>query len=148
MRDLLAQVNQQCLSECVKTGSPDVCIRKCGGEFGGSVPPSPGGITNPALGEGIRGQTGIGFFQQFLPNLVGLSFVIGVIIFFFVFIIGAIQWMLSGGDKGAVEQARSKITNAFIGLVILFAAFAVIKVVENFFGTNILTLDIGAFKIE
>ncbi len=104
-------------------------------------------ITNPALGPSLKGLEGVGFFQKFIPNLIGLSFIIGALIFFAILIICAIQWISSGGDKAAIESARGKLTNAFIGLILLFAAFAIIKFIENFFGVSILTLDIGALEI-
>lgn len=92
--------------------------------------------------------SGQDFFGELIPNLVGLGFVIGILAFFFVMIIGAIQWITSGGDKAALESARSRISNAFIGIVLLLATFAILKVIENFFGINILALDIGVLKIE
>jgi len=111
-----------------------------------------GEIGNPALGPALqdilKNQGGIGFFQKFLPNLIELAFVIGVLVFFFVMLIGAIQWISSGGDKASLESARGKIANALIGIVILFVLFAILKVIEDFFGINILTLDIGVLKIE
>ncbi|MEK7112033.1 MAG: hypothetical protein AAB875_01785 [Patescibacteria group bacterium] len=105
-------------------------------------------ITNPALGPTLTGQSGIGFFQSLIPRLVGISFVVGSLVFFFVMVIGAIQWITSGGDKAANETARGKISNAIIGFVILLAVFAVLKVIEDFFGFNILTLDIGPLKVK
>jgi len=105
-------------------------------------------LTNPALGPKLQGKSGITFFQELLPRLVGLAFVIGALIFFFVMVIGAIQWISSGGDKAAIEAARGKIANAIIGIVILLALFAAVKVIEDFFGFNILTLDIGPLMIE
>ena len=48
--------------------------------------------------------------------------------------LGGIQYMSSGGDKIAVEQARGRITSAIVGLVVVFGAWLVI----NFIG-NILT---------
>lgn len=106
-------------------------------------------ITNPAF-EGSpleRITTGKEFLQKFIPNLVGLAFVIGALIFFFVMIIGAIQWITSGGDKTAIEGARGKIANALVGFVILLSLFALLKVIENFFGIDILILDIGPLII-
>jgi hypothetical protein len=105
-------------------------------------------ITNPALGPGLSGKTGVGFFQSFIPNMVGLAFVIGAIVFFFIMVIGAIQWITSGGDKAALESARGKIGNAVVGFIILIAVFALLKVIEDFFGINILTLDIGPLQIR
>lgn len=108
----------------------------------------PGTITNPVLSDTLQNMTGVEYLQSFIPSLVGLVLVIGSIVFFFVFIIGAIQWMVSGGDKAAVEQARGKVTNALVGLVILFSAFAIVLAVEAFFDVDILTIDIGVLKIE
>lgn len=100
-------------------------------------------ITNPALNESIRNLEGTEFFNKLLPNLIGLGFVIGVIIFVAIIIVGAIQWIISGGDKGGIESAKGKITNAIIGIIILLGAFAVISVIENFFGVEIVTLKIN-----
>lgn len=105
-------------------------------------------ITNPGLGTELNKNTGVSFLQKLLPSLIGLAFVVGALIFFFMFIIGAIQWMSSGGDKGAIENARGRIANALIGIVILFSVFAVIKIVENFFSISILTIDIGPLIIK
>ena len=80
--------------------------------------------------------------------MIGLALVIGALIFLFILIIGAIQWMTSGGDKASLEGAKGKISNAFIGLVILFATFAIMLLIENFFGIKILSLDIGPLVIQ
>jgi len=105
-------------------------------------------IKNPALGPSLQAKTGVGFLQSFLPSAIGLAFVIGALIFFFVMITGAIAWITSGGDKASLESARGKITSAIIGLVLLLVTFALIGVIENFFGVNILSIDIGPLKIQ
>lgn len=108
-------------------------------------------ITNPVLPAptvGPSGNAGVTFLQNAIPAVIVLGLVVGVIIFFFTLIMGAIQWISSGGDKQGVEAARGKVTNAIIGLVILFAVFAIIKLVEYFFGISILTLDIGSLVIQ
>lgn len=112
------------------------------------APGQKGGITNPALGPSLQTKSGIQFFGELLPRMVGLGFLVGVLIFFFVMIAGAIGWITSGGDKAAIESARGRITSAIIGLLILFALFALIGAIENFFGINILSLDIGPFAIK
>jgi hypothetical protein len=99
-------------------------------------------ITNPVLGD-LGQKTGISFFQDFIPNLITLALVVGAAISFFVLIMGAIQWISGGGDKQALEGARGKITNAVIGIVILFSIFAILNLLETFFGIKIMTLDIG-----
>ena len=106
------------------------------------------GITNPALRGSLQGQTGISFFQKVVPNAIGLAFLIGSLIFFFVMIAGAIGWISSGGDKAGLESARSRISNAVVGLGVLLSLFALLKIIETFFGVNILTLDIGPLQIQ
>lgn len=64
------------------------------------------------------------------------------LIFFFMLVIGGLKWILSGGDKGQTEQARSQITAALVGLVILFSAWAIARLIEGVFGISILQLTI------
>lgn len=106
-----------------------------------------GRITNPILGN-LQKQTGQGFFAAFLPAAVSVAFIIGALLFFAYFVWGAIEWIISGGDKQKLESARSRITNALIGLVILFASFAIITLIQNFFHISILTLDISKLIIQ
>lgn len=115
-------------------------------EDAGNVVPG-GGILNPALGN-LNQNTGIAFFQKLITALIGLALVGGALIFFFMLVFGAIQWIASGGDKAAVESARGKITSALIGIVVLFLTFAIIQAIETFFHISILTLDIGPLKIK
>lgn len=104
-------------------------------------------ITNPLLG-GLGQKTGISFFQELIPNLISLALVVGTLIFFFMLIMGAIQWITGGGDKQALEGARSKISNAIVGIIILLSVFAILNLVEVFFKINIMTLDITPLVIQ
>jgi xanthine/uracil permease len=90
-------------------------------------------IKNPVLG-GLGATAGITFFQTFFGKLVAVALIAGSVIFLFMLITGAIQWISSGGDKQALENAKSKVTNAIVGIIILFAIFAVINFVSSFFG--------------
>jgi hypothetical protein len=103
-------------------------------------------ITNPVVT--TNATSGLSFFQQLIPNIITLAFVIGTIIFFFMLIMGAIQWMSSGGDKAALEAARGRITSALIGLVLLFSALAIVSLIEAFFHIDILSIDITNLFIK
>lgn len=105
-------------------------------------------ITNPVLGPNLSGLSGAGFFAALLPKVVTLILIVGGLVFFFVLLSGAISWITSGGDKQALEGARSRITNGLVGLVILFVAFAIIQFIEKFFGIKILTIDFGSLIIQ
>lgn len=90
-----------------------------------AIPGSNNEITNPALGAlSTRfSDNGLGFFQSLIPALIGLILVLGAIIFVFMFLWGAVTWMLAGNDKGAVEGSKGRISNAVVGLVLLFFNF-------------------------
>ena len=66
-----------------------------------------------------------------------LILVIAAIVFFFMLVIGGVRWITSGGDKAATEAARNQITAALIGLVIVFAAWAIANLIEIFFGIDL-----------
>lgn len=50
---------------------------------------------------------------------------------------GGLQWIMSGGDKGKLEEARSKITNGIIGLAVVASAWAVYLLLDYFFGIGL-----------
>lgn len=68
--------------------------------------------------------------------------VIAFIAAFIMLLIGGIRWILAGGDEKAVSGARNTITAALIGLVVVLLSFAIIKLVENFFGVTVISGDI------
>lgn len=109
-------------------------------------------VTNPIFNEKLQGilagGNGASFLNIFIPNLIGLLIVSGIVIFIFTMFLGAINWISSGGDKALLEKSKDRITNAIIGLVIMLSIFAILKILESFFGINILTIDIGPLIIR
>lgn len=93
-------------------------------------------IENPVGPSGFTG--GADFFSSLIPSLIRFGFLVGVLVFFFILLAGAIQWMTSGGDKAAIEAARGRITNAIVGIVLLFGILAILVAIGRFFGLDIL----------
>ena len=85
-----------------------------------------------------------------LPSLVTagirMILVVAALISFVFLVIGGIKWITSSGDKEATAGAQGTITAALIGLVIVFSAWAIMKLIETFFGIDILTLTIPAIN--
>lgn len=77
-----------------------------------------------------------------ISALIRFTVVVAAIIFFFILVIGGIRWIASGGDKGQTEAARNQITAALVGLVIVFAAWAIVALINTFFGIDIFSLSI------
>lgn len=101
-----------------------------------------GGYTGP--GAGLFANPGVDSankFELLFSRVVGVMTVIAGLWFIFTFLIGAIGWITSGGDKGAVETARKRITSGLTGLVIVVISIFLIKLVGQFLGFDILNLS-------
>lgn len=73
-----------------------------------------------------------------IVNALKIIYIIAAIAVLFMLVIGAFQWITSGGDKEAVQKARSRITNALIGLAILAFALFITVLVGEILNINIL----------
>lgn len=85
--------------------------------------------------------TGLG---QVVSTLVGFLVVVAVLAALIYIILGAFQWITSGGDKTKVESARNHIIAAIVGLVIIALSFVILNVVTNLLGIG----DITNLKIK
>lgn len=74
---------------------------------------------------------------------IGAAFLISFLLVFVMLIWGGIQWITSGGDKDNTQKARDRITHALVGLAIIAGAWALMKLIEFFFGISIL----GGFNL-
>lgn len=74
-----------------------------------------------------------------VSGAISLVMLLVALVFFFILIMGGLRWVMSGGDQKNVEAARGQITNALIGLAIVFATFAIMKLIETIFGISLLS---------
>jgi hypothetical protein len=72
-----------------------------------------------------------------LSTVIGFMTVCAGIYFIFMFLIGGYTWMTSMGDKQRLEQARDRIVNALIGLVIVIAGWSILALVGQIFNWDI-----------
>lgn len=80
--------------------------------------------------------------ERIVSAVILFALVIAALVFFFMLLWGGIQWILAGGDKQKTEEARGRITGALIGLVIVFAAWAILSLASTFLGTSLTNLTI------
>lgn len=69
-------------------------------------------------------------------NAIMVIFILGAILLIFYLLWGGIDWIMSGGDKEKVANARKKITSALIGLVILAFTFFIASILGRIVGFN------------
>ena len=77
--------------------------------------------------------------NNMVSGAITMVLIVVSLIFFFILVIGGLKWITSGGDEKKVAAARTQITNALIGLVIVFAAWAIMKLIGSVFGIDLLT---------
>lgn len=104
------------------------------------LPPSLGGGDRPAA---EAGGTAVG---QLITGIIGAFFVFSFLIAFVYLITGAFYWVTSSGDKNNLQNARDRIVHALVGLLIVSAAYAVFRLVGDFFGIDIVGITLPAIK--
>lgn len=94
------------------------------------------------LAQEVDIKSNLGTNMQFdIGTLVGRFAGVGLLIAslaaFAYMVWGGVQWVLAGGDKSKVENARNAITQGLIGLGITAAVFAAFRLINYFFGLQI-----------
>ena len=86
--------------------------------------------------------------QSILPSQIVSAIVnlilgsAGVVSFIFL-LWGGVQWIMAGGDKEALDKSRKKISNALIGLAVVFSSYALMFIVQALFGIQIIQLPLN-----
>ena len=83
---------------------------------------------------------------SFISGIVGLILVFATIWTLFQLLQGGLEWISSGGDKNGVEGAQNRITNALLGVFIVFAAWAMYLVILKFLGIG--AVGGGGFQLS
>ena len=87
-------------------------------------------------------KTGVTNISTLINSGFQLAILVAIIFVFAMLIWGGYGWLTAGGDKGKVEEARTRITNALIGMAIVASAFALITIVGKFFGVSVTDIEI------
>jgi len=100
----------------------------------------PGGETKVDITSQLGGFFGFTCITNFVFRIVDISIILAGLILFVFLVWGGIEWLTSGGDKGKIEAARAKLTNALIGVAIIAASYAVWQLALVFFGIDVSTI--------
>jgi len=90
-------------------------------------------ITDPRYTHG-KDPGGTLFTGDLVNAIIRSLLLIAVIVFVFQFLMGAIQWIMSEGDKTKLEKARLQIQNSLTGLFVAFLVFVILFLIGHFFG--------------
>lgn len=97
-------------------------------------------IRNPAVPGGDTPTDSPGQFAITIATLWQTIIIVGGLAFILYFLWGGLQWIMAGGDKSKIEEARSKLTQGLIGLAILAASYVIIKFLQAAIGIDLLDI--------
>ena len=99
-------------------------------EVGGSV-----NLGSTQGGLGIAAGTQL---STIISNAVTIVFSIAALLVLAMLIWGGIEWVLSGGDKEKVANARKRIIASLVGLALIALAYLIVTVIGGIFNFNVL----------
>lgn len=119
-----------------------------GGNIGGGTDTGLGPFGNFAntSGAGITGGTAaLTSLTQIISRIIGIMTIAAAIFFMFHLLVAGFRWIGSEGDKHKLEEAQNRITNSFIGLIIVAAGWAILALAGQFIGFDPLIRNPGTF---
>lgn len=96
-------------------------------------------IVNNALSPIVAAKTpgqGLAFY---IGQLWKTIIIVGSLAFLIFLVWGGIEWLMSAGDKAKTESAKSRISNAVVGLGILALSYAIVLFIQSVFKINIMS---------
>jgi hypothetical protein len=72
-------------------------------------------------------------------NVIGVVVTLAGVALFIMFVVSGFSFLFSGGDQKKLEQAKGTLTNAIIGLVVIVAAYLILRLVGVFSGYTDIT---------
>lgn len=85
---------------------------------GGDTIPNPSGLKTPSGGQFTD-------LASFLSPFLNIIFYIAIFLAFYFLVWGAFQYMMAQGNKEELQKARSRITYALIGLLVVILAYLI-----------------------
>jgi hypothetical protein len=87
---------------------------------------------------------GSGDWRELVVRIITWILILAAVIAFFYLIYAGFTYLTAGGNPDAAKKGQQGIINAVIGIIIIFLAFAIIRAVVSFTGTEGGTGSTGA----
>ncbi len=98
-----------------------------------------GNITTPGgyqPGTGIEGSTSA--VEKLISNILVILTLVAGIAFALYFLLGGLNWITAGGDKGKIDKAKSMMTGGATGIIVVTVSYAIVWIVGKALGLDIL----------
>lgn len=97
-------------------------------------------ITNPAISAnfGTGADTPGAALASIIVTIWRAAITLGGLALLVMLIMGALEWITAGGDKGKIQAARDRITQSVIGMMVLAGTVAISVFISGILGINLL----------
>lgn len=85
---------------------------------------------------GIDGATGA--VEKLISNVLVVLTVVAGISFTLYFLLGGLNWITAGGDKGKIDKAKDMMTGGATGIIVITVSYSIVWIVGKALGLNIL----------
>jgi hypothetical protein len=89
------------------------------------------GKITPAPGMNTFGDNPVAGLSNLIVKGIQLFILVAGLFMLFFLLWGALDWIISSGDKEKIQKAQTKISNAIIGFIVLFVVLAGFGVVTG-----------------
>ena len=83
-------------------------------------------------------QSSTGAVEKLISNVLVVLTIVSSIAFVLYFLLGGLNWITAGGDKGKIDKAKGMMTNGAIGIIIIVVSYAIVWIVGAALGVDIL----------
>ncbi|GIK84475.1 MAG: hypothetical protein BroJett025_10970 [Patescibacteria group bacterium] len=83
-------------------------------------------------------------FGALIGRILTIVVTIASIMVLIMFLWGGLEWITAGGDKSKIEKARNRITQSFIGMIVLAAMLALFMLLQLFLDFEVFTFGGGS----
>ncbi len=94
-------------------------------------------ITNPVLNqsENISGNP-TGYVNNVIQSIISIFMIVGTVYFIWHFVMAAYHMISSNGDPKKWEESQKAILYSFVGIIVIFSLFAILKLVGTVTGVS------------
>lgn len=91
-----------------------------------------------------------GAIEKLISNVLVVLTVVSGLAFALYFLLGGLNWITAGGDKGKIDKAKGMMTNGAIGMIVIAVSYAITYIVGKALGIEILNpgAALGGIKVN
>lgn len=75
--------------------------------------------------------------NKFISTIIGVITVVAGLAFLLYFAIGGLKWITSSGEKARAEEAKTELTQAAIGLIVVAVSYFIAGIIGGVVGIDI-----------